>query len=281
MSFLLYKTYMLWYNNIISTLFEGGIMEAFFTGSAEAQGAFSWQHLTFVTSLMLIMTFLAIFFGRKNRNASEKQRNNVLIWSALLIDGLEIFKIVIGCVYSDDILRSLSNALPLYLCSIQLITIPLAAFSGGRTKEAALDFVFIFGLLGAVLGTYGAAQNYACYPVLSFPNIISGLTHSISGFASLYIAISGMISLKLKNAWISYSILGGFCVFAYIANLFLDTNYMFLMRDDGTPYFIFYNMVNGSRIFYPLIVVLTLAIWITLFYGAFHIAEKKSQRSKI
>jgi len=256
-------------------------MKEFFTGSAEAQGAFSWQHLTFVTFLMLVMAFLAMFFGRRNRNASEKQKNNVLIWSALLIDGFEILKIVIGCVYSDDILGSLSNALPLYLCSIQLITIPLAAFSKGRAKDASLDFVFIFGLLGAVLGTYGAAQNYASYPVLSFPNIISGITHSISGFASLYIAISGMISMKLKNAWISYSILGFFCVFAYIANLLLDTNYMFLMRDDGTPYFILYNMVNGSGVFYPLTVALTLVIWISLFYGAFHIAEKKSQKSRI
>lgn len=256
-------------------------MKEFFTGSAQAQGAFSWQHLTFVTFLMIVMIFLAIFFGRRNRNANEKQKNNVLIWSALLIDGFEIFKIVIDCIYSDDVLASLSNVLPLYLCSIQLITIPLAAFSKGRVKDAALDFVFIFGLLGAVLGTYGAAQNYACYPVLSFPNIISGITHSIAGFTSLYIAISGMIRMKLQNAWISYSILGLFCVFAYAVNIWLDKNYMFLMRDDGTPYFIFYNMVNGNRILYPLIVVLTLAIWITLFYGAFHIAEKNSRKNRI
>ena len=29
-----------------------------------------------------------------------------------------------------------------------------------KVKEAALDFVFIFGLLGALLGTYGAGNNY-------------------------------------------------------------------------------------------------------------------------
>lgn len=118
--------------------------------------------------------------------------------AALLIDGLEIFKIVLVCIRSEDATSWLYD-LPLFLCSIQLITIPLAAFSRGRVREAALDFVFIFGILGAVLGTYLAGNNYSVYPVLSFDNVVSGITHSISGFCSLYIVISGMASMKKRN----------------------------------------------------------------------------------
>ena len=252
-------------------------MEEFFTGTGTAQGAFSWQHLTFVTFLLTVMTLVAIFFGKRNRLRDAKAKNRVLIPAALLINGFELFKIFIGCVYADNVWESLSNALPLYLCSIQLITIPLAAFAKGRIKEAALDFVFIFGLLGTVLGTYGAAQNYACYPVLSFPNLVSGITHAISGFASLYILLAGMTSMKPKNAWISCAILGFVGISAYIANLLLDTNYMFLMRDDGTPYFIFYDLVNGNGILYPLLVLSTLVLWIGLFYGAFSLVGKRRQ----
>ena len=154
-----------------------------------AEGFMSWQHLLFVTSLMAIMATLAIWLGRKNRNASEIQKNRVLIVAAILIDAFEIFKIIIVCLRSDDpdVWHSL---LPLFMCSILLIAIPLAAFTKGRVKQAALDFVLIFGLLGAVLGTYGAGQNYACYPVLSFDNVVSGITHSISGFSALYIGIA-------------------------------------------------------------------------------------------
>ena len=48
--------------------------------------------------------------------------------------------------------------LPLFLCSIQLFTLPLAAFTKGRLKNASLDFVLIFGLLGfPALGVAGAA----------------------------------------------------------------------------------------------------------------------------
>lgn len=157
-----------------------------------------------------------------------------------------------------------------------MISIPLAAFSKGRLKESSLDFVFIFGLIGALFGTYGAGNNYSSYPVLSFDNVISGLTHTISGFASLYIAISGMVSMEKRNMKISFAILLGFCVLAYIANVLLDYNYMFLMRGDGTPYDYFYNFVQGSKVFYPLIVVLLFLIYISGFYFVYYSIKYKS-----
>ena len=239
----------------------------------EPEGFMSWQHLTFVTSLMVIMAVFAVFYGKRNRNRSLTDKNRVLIISAILIDAFEILKIAIFCI--DDPSAWRIN-LPLFLCSIQLITIPLAAFSHGRTKEAALDFVSIFGVLGALLGTYTATQNYDCYPVLSFTNVVSGITHSISGFAALYILISGMASMKKRNIWITLSIMFGFAVAAYIANILLDYNYMFLMRGDGTPYDILYNLVGGVQIAYSIGVVALFLIYIGSFYGIYYLIKKKS-----
>ncbi|MBQ2306487.1 MAG: hypothetical protein II184_03130, partial [Clostridia bacterium] len=68
---------------------------------------------------------------------------------------------------------------------------------------------------------------------------------------------------------ISFLILTVFCVLAYIADVLIPYNYMFLMRGDGTPYDIFYNLVNGNRILYPLIVVGLFLVYITVFYLAF------------
>lgn len=245
----------------------------------EPEGYMSWQHLLFVTSLVFIMIGLAIFLGLRNKNKDDKIKNKVLIWSAILIDGFEILKIIILCTRSDDPM-TWTRLLPLFLCSIQLITIPLAAFTKGRVKEASLDFVFIFGILGALLGTYGAGQNYACYPVLSLDNVVSGITHCIYGFASLYIAISGMTSMKLNNLWITYTILFAFCVLAYVANILIPYNYMFLMRGDGTPYDIFYNMVCGSPVFYPIIVILLFVIYVSIFYLIYFLIKKKRNEIK-
>lgn len=244
----------------------------------EPEGYLSWQHLLFVTSLMVIMTLTAALLGRRNRNRMEKDKNRVLKVAAILIDGFELFKLVIVCISASDPFAWLRN-LPLFLCSIQLITIPLAAFSSGRIKEASLDFVCIFGLLGALLGTYGAAQNYGCYPVLGFDNVVSGITHSISGFAALYIMISGMANMKKRNIWITFSIMLGFSVAAYIANILLDYNYMFLMRGDGTPYDILLNLVGGVQIAYTIGVVALFLLYICAFYGIYYVVKGKKAKS--
>ena len=233
----------------------------------EADGYMSWQHLTFATSLMIIMVAAAILLGLHFKKKDMAERNKVLIWAALLINGFELIKIITCCIRADaGDLTPITYNLPLFLCSIQLIAIPLAAFAKGKLKNAALDFVFIFGILGAVMGTYFAGQNYASYPVFSFVNIISGITHSISGFASLYIVISKMASMKKRYMWITFTILTGFCIAAYVANISLDYNYMFLMRGDGTPYDIVFNLVGGHPVAYPFLVWALFIIYITGFY---------------
>ena len=243
------------------------------------EGFLSWQHILFVSILMAIMVSCAVFFGIKNRNKDMKTKNKVLIWSAILIDGFELFKIILFCFRAKDPFDWLYN-LPLYFCSMQLIAIPLCAFSKGKVKEACLDFVFIFGLLAGVMGTYGAGNNYASYPVLSVDNVVSGITHSISGFTSLYIAVAKMMSMRKENSWITTVILLVVCMFAFIANKILDVNYMFLRRGDGTPYELFYSLVKGNQILYPILVIALFLLYIAVFYFAYYIIDRAVKKSK-
>jgi uncharacterized membrane protein YwaF len=242
-----------------------------------AEGYLSWQHLTFATFLMVVMVASAIALGKRNKNRPMEKKNTVLLWTALLIDGFELFKIVIISIRSEDPLAFL-QMLPLFLCSIQLIAIPMAALCKGRLKEGCLDFVCIFGILGAVFGVYFAGQNYSCYPVLSIDNVVSGITHAISGFASLYILISGMTSMKKQNMIITFSILIGFCIAAYTANVLIDYNYMFLMAGDGTPYDILFNLFGGHKVLYPLSVVGLFLLYITGYYLVYFAITKRSKK---
>ena len=240
----------------------------------EPEGYLSWQHILFVGALLCAMFALSIWLGLRNRRREDRAKNRTLIVTAILMDAIEIAKIAIMCYRSDDP-TTWHNHLPLFLCSIQLITIPLAAFTKGRVREAALDFVFVFGLLGAILGTIGAGQHYNAYPVLSLDNVASGLTHCISGFAALYIVLAGQASMKKRNIPITYAILAVFCTAAFIANAILDTNYMFLRQGDGTPYDILYNLFGGNPILYPIGVVVLFLLYIAAFYGVFFLIQKK------
>ncbi len=239
----------------------------------KAEGFFSWQHVLFCSLLMVVMVLLAVFFGLKNRKKTEKEKNRVLIAAALMIDGFELFKIVLICC--RDGLSSLSRLLPLFLCSIPLFVLPIAAFGKGKLREMSLDFLVIFGLLVAFLGTYGAGNNYSVYPVLCFDNVVSGITHAISGFSSLYLILARMVSMKKKTLPLTFAGMVVFCGVAYLADVLIPYNYMFLIRDDGTPYSIFYRMVNGHPVFYPLIVVGLFLVCIAGAYGIVSLARRK------
>lgn len=40
----------------------------------EAEGAWSWQHITFVSLCLAVMFALAIFFGLRNKNQTDKKK---------------------------------------------------------------------------------------------------------------------------------------------------------------------------------------------------------------
>ena len=251
----------------------------------EAAGAYSWQHLTLVSTFVAVMFALGILIGLHYRKNPNKNKNIPLIYAAILIDSFEIIKIIICCIRAElggnQWYESLLLDLPLFLCSIQLITLPLAAFTKGRLKEAALDFVLIFGLLGALAGTFGAAQNFGSYPLICIDNVASVTTHCISGFGALYIGFSGLGSLKKRNVGITFGILFVFCATAYIVNHIIDYNYMFLMAGDGTPYDILFNLVGGSPVWYPIGVVALFLVYIVAFYGVYYLIRKSKAKKEI
>ena len=103
----------------------------------------------------------------------------------------------------------------------------------------------------------------------------SGLIHGISGFAAIYIFVSGMDSLRRRDIWITFGILTGLCIAAYTANVLIGYNYMFLMQGDGTPYDIVYNAVGGSPVLYPLSVVGLFLMYIAIFYRVVFLIRRK------
>jgi hypothetical protein len=91
-----------------------------------------------------------------------------------------------------------------------------------------------------------------------------------------------MTSMKKNNILITYGILFFFGISAYIANIFTDRNYMFLLRGDGTPYDILYNLVGCNPVIYPIGVMALFVGYIALFYCIYlMITSKKSEKAPV
>jgi hypothetical protein len=87
-----------------------------------------------------------------------------------------------------------------------------------------------------------------------------------------------MTSMKKQNMVITFSILIGFCVASYTANVLIDYNYMFLMAGDGTPYDILFNLFGGHKVLYPLSVVGLFLLYITGYYLVYFAITKRSKK---
>ena len=55
---------------------------------------------------------------------------------------------------------------------------------------------------------------------------------------------------------------------------------MFLLHDNGTPYSIFYNMVGGSPVLYPLVVVGIFVLYLVGYYLVDGWIEKRKQSAQ-
>ena len=265
-------------------------LKEFFNWTTErpVEGWFSWQHLVYVTLMVLLTVGLGIFFGMKYRAADRAKKLRVLKIAAILMLGLELFKIVICCVRAGSVWEFRGN-LPLFLCSILLFSLPIGAFGRGRAQEAALDFSFAFGMLCCIAGTYLAGNIFGASPVLSFDPMVSTTTHCISGFSTIYIGVSGLKEMKMRNAPISCLILGVFEALALGVDILqrptpYQSNYMFFTSPDGTPFQICYDLVAGNQVLYTVFVMLLYFVYLILFYAVYlfvyRAARKKREESR-
>lgn len=239
------------------------------------EGAYSWEHLLQVTIALFIAIALGIYFGKKHDS-----RFKVLKIAAILMVSVEATKYIQAFIIKGNF-SWIEYNLPLFLCSIQLLTIPLAAYTKGRFQKIMLDFVVIFGWLGALLGTYFAANIYSFVPVIHFRTINSLITHALAGFATVYIIKARITSLEKNNIPYTLTILLVFVFLALLANkIYPSQNYMFLRRSDGTPFYILENIAQGNDFIYRLLVILSMLAYMLIFYSVYYLFLRARKKEK-
>ena len=233
------------------------------------EGWLSWQHLTYVTLLVIAVVLLGARLGVRFRSLPEMQRRRPLRVAAVLMLAMELFKIILISVRNGDP-WSFRSMLPLFLCSIIFFTLPIAAFGKGRLAAAAMNFTFVFGMLCCLAGTYLAANYYQHSPIFSFDPIASNIAHCIAGFSAVYIGASGLVKRRKGDLGIMAAMLGVFETMALAVDFLqrgssYESNYMFFMDPSGTPFSICMDLVGGSQPLYTLFVAALYFVYLFLF----------------
>ena len=262
-----------------------GFYEWFFLEQdREPAGLFSWSHLLSVTITLAALIALGYYLGRKFKNNKNAQ-DIVMVCSGALIVLLQLVKIAFLLIGTDNIGDTLIGNAPLYFCDIMIYIIPIAALTKGRVRDCCIDFIAVCGFLMGFMGNYFAGNIYGSHAAFSFLALNSLFNHSISAFTAMFIFATGLNKMEKKNIPFVVGILFTFMTVALIMAYVFEKNFMFYFSGDGTPFTIFYNLVNGNLIFYQIIIYILQCGYVGLFYLAYYpivkwIQNRKSNKEK-
>lgn len=188
---------------------------------------FGGIHCMWLAILVIAVIANSILYRKLSPKGQDRWQKIV----ALLIVLDEMWKVVwliIGGNYSV-------SYLPLHLCSINIFLILLHCFKPSKTLDNFLYTVCIPGALAAAL-----FPTWTKLPVANFMHLHSSTVHILLVLYPAVLAINGKLQISWKTIPKCLGLLAAMAVPIYFINVWLDTNFMFLMRaDKGNPLYWF------------------------------------------
>ncbi len=222
------------------------------SGSLTPYKMFTPEHfvLVVISSLLIVS---ALYFSR---NMTHKKIHKTVIICTLTLWIFETVKIIFNLTTGNA--GNPNTYVPLYFCSIVLYAGILASFAKGTPKRVGEVFIAVGGIVGGIVYLFSPSTTAGFFPVVHYITIQSFLHHSIMVYLGLLFVIKDYIVLK-KSDWIYYtSTVTIMSVVAYVVNIFLDSNLMFVSKNfPGSALEIIYNF---SPTLFPFIVTFVQAL---------------------
>lgn len=220
------------------------------------------------------------------KNKPEKTRRTVLAVACIITAvGFFVYKyfLSIDVEYDQVAYASMGGfnwwgELPLHMCNINMILIPIAVW---RKNRALMSFNFFTGTLGATMALLMPSMGFAGYP-LFMPRLIGFWgTHFMVLIESIALITYGLYRPTFKDVpkTLLTIVIVTFCIF--LIDLFIRTtglnpraNYFFAMETEGNPVLnIFHNLVPIPFV-YLIPCLLIIAPYMCLIIFCFTVADK-------
>ena len=231
-------------------------MEYFLETTETIQNGLGFQHYDSLhLSWLFIFIAIVILSIHYYRNASESNRAKWRKITALLLILDELWKMFFlfaGGNYQF-------SYLPLHLCSINIFVIAYHAWKPNRLLSSILYTVCIPGALAALL-----FPSWTKLPLMNFMHLHSFTVHILLALYPIVLTAAGEIHPKLSDIPKCLGILMGAAIPIYLINLWLGTNFMFLMEADvNNPLYLFEQALGSHLWGFPIIISAILIVMYT------------------
>ena len=209
---------------------------------------FDTTHLCWLGLFLVLAVALCLLYRRLGETGRRRFR---YIMAALIVAD-ELFKVV--CLLIGD--RYNLNYLPLHLCSINIVLIAIHAVRPSKTLD---HFLYTVGLPTAIAALL--LPTWTKLPVLNFSHIHSFTVHILLAIYPLALTVGGDIRPRLREVWKCLVLLVALAVPVYGINLWLGTNYMFLMKHDNiAPLKLAEQLCGEHLVAFPIIAAAVIAV---------------------
>ncbi|MHB8062568.1 MAG: YwaF family protein [Ruminiclostridium sp.] len=226
------------------------------------------QHLLALSMVLCLWIILTLIFKDKNR--VRKWRFIAII--SLLLPLLEVAQML---WYKSIGQFSLGYTLPLHLCSLMCVLLPIMAFT---RNGLLMEYSYAMGLAPAMMTLITPDVYY--YPAFSFIYIQTMLVHGIICFIPIFLIFGMDFKPDIRMLPKVIGMLVGLSILIIPVNYFTNGNYFFLRYPaSGSPMELFADLV-GSPWYLMLTLLLGCVLWAAL-YSPFIIIRQRNKYKQL
>ena len=205
-------------------------------------------HLIWLVIAAVVIVINCLWYRRLGSVGRDRWNKSVAV--SLLLN--ELFKMVMLIIGG----RYLPDYLPLHLCSINIF---LIVFHAWKPNVMLSDFLYTVCIPGAMAALL--FPSWTKLPVLNFMHLHSSTIHIELVMYPLVLAVNGVLKPSVKGIPKCVLLLICLAGVALIANLILDTNFMFLMEaESGNPLCLFEQAFGNHLIGFPILIAAVLVV---------------------
>lgn len=208
-------------------------------GEREACGIFTFGHF-----VLLGLSIIGIYIGlRLTKNKTKEDVKSIVKKSTIFLWILEFIKIAFNLLTGNA--DNPNTYIPLYFCSLTLYAGLLSAFGKGTLKRVGDVFFATGGIVAGASFMLFPITSLTNYPAFHFISIQSFILHSTMVVVGFIINRADYIEYDNKDFKYYFGLITVGAALAYVVNLKLGTNLMFISQNfPGTLIEPIYNLTG-------------------------------------